>query len=199
MAHAVRVPVHGVRGLFSERSGQPLCGPRSYCTATVRRRARLRRRRDTRFVARKKPHPRIPTFGLAREEAARRNIRGLRGTARWLLLHGAPDVAHVRAQLVGRAPQTDRRQIFPQLRGGDRRRRRLLLGVGVARRRRRRGRRRGRCGRIEDATDSSSSASSSAWSSARFRARWTTTLYSSMSSFEGSYFNTFSMRGWAFA
>ena len=50
----------------------------------------------------------------------------------------------------------------------------------------------------EDATDSSSAASA-AWSSARFRARWTTTLYSSMSSFEGSYLNTFSMRGWAFA
>ena len=48
----------------------------------------------------------------------------------------------------------------------------------------------------EEATDA---ASSSARSSARFSARWTTTRYSSMSSFAGSYLNTLSMRGWAFA
>ena len=92
----------------------------------------------------------------------------------WLLLHGAPDVADVRAQLVGRAhfPTAARSSRSSSRR--YRRRLRLLLRR-----------------RVDDAVDAdddvddadesdatdapSSSAASSAWSSARFRARWTTT------------------------
>ena len=48
----------------------------------------------------------------------------------WLLLHRAPDVADVRAQLVGRAPQPHRGQVLPELLCRCRRRLRFWLIVG---------------------------------------------------------------------